>query len=709
MTATQFDKANAIAPWARVSIMLVATALMLILSRVLTGSYIPEDPTHAVVFQNGLLLIVLGSAIIEYKYTKPADSVVNALAGIITLMTIYHVVPALGWWIVFGYCLLVFCLALTCVAVSSGRHLSGTQRAIASFTYQPAVLFGSARILFSVVFLFAVLTFYGLQSRQTAALVLFWGIFMAIWPLGLPEAITRLTPPRPARHPIGRVIRIDSPRLVRASLDPSAVWTPSSPKLFSRMDGKQSIVVPLYSQLEGDQIVGTGLFGEGIDPGSAGLERGSLYEPEEAAPLTDAIVSGSLGGGTTSRLVGFVIEESTIADIRFETWDELACREGMVVWCPIGERRVYFQITNGATREESFHENRHGFQYAVATQLGFLNDDGAFQKHPWLPNMNTAVFAEEGDFAGRAHLARESDFVFGSLPGSSVRVGGPFLKHLDHHTAILGVTGSGKTELGFDMLRHAVQGEVKVICIDLTAKYATRLADLKPRNLSLTPDLAAKLGEKLFEAETGDYGAKLEKKALSLFAKEIGEQVSKDIQEFLQSKDEDGRVGIITLEEISNTKATLYITELYLTCLLRYARANPGKCPRVLVVVEEAHTVMPEPSTMGLGDYDSRGLVSKITQIALQGRKYGVGLLVIAQRTATVSKSVLTQCNTIITFNCFDDTSLKFLSNILGPAHVSLIPSLPFLHAIVFGKSLRSDRPLIVEIPFDKAKVDAGA
>jgi len=41
---------------------------------------------------------------------------------------------------------------------------------------------------------------------------------------------------------------------------------------------------------------------------------------------------------------------------------------------------------------------------------------------------------------------------------------------------------------------------------------------------------------------------------------------------------------------------------------------------------------------MGLGDFDSRGLVGKISQIALQGRKYGIGLLVISQRTATVVK-----------------------------------------------------------------------
>jgi len=97
-------------------------------------------------------------------------------------------------------------------------------------------------------------------------------------------------------------------------------------------------------------------------------------------------------------------------------------------------------------------------------------------------------------------------------------------------------------------------------------------------------------------------------------------------------------------------------------------------------------------------------LVGKIAQIALQGRKYGVGLLVIAQRTATVSKSILTQCNTIISFNCFDDTSLGFLENVYGASYVPLIPNLPNLHAIVFGKGVRSQRPIIIQVPFDENK-----
>ena len=98
-------------------------------------------------------------------------------------------------------------------------------------------------------------------------------------------------------------------------------------------------------------------------------------------------------------------------------------------------------------------------------------------------------------------------------------------------------------------------------------------------------------------------------------------------------------LGIFTLPSISNTKATLQATEIYLTSLFKYNRSNRKDRSRVLVVLEEAHTVVPESGTMGLGDFDSKGMVAKIAQIALQGRKYDVGLLVIAQRTATVRQN----------------------------------------------------------------------
>ena len=48
-----------------------------------------------------------------------------------------------------------------------------------------------------------------------------------------------------------------------------------------------------------------------------------------------------------------------------------------------------------------------------------------------------------------------------------------------------------------------------------------------------------------------------------------------------------------------------------------------------------------EISSMGVSDNASKATVNSIAQIALQGRKYNIGFIVIAQRTANVSKTVL--------------------------------------------------------------------
>lgn len=695
-------------PWVRVAIMLVATATIALLSHRLTGSVLPADPKAALVFQNALLLIVLGSSLLEHHYTKPADSVVNSLMGLLTLMPVYATAPVWPWRVVAGYCGIVFLLSVTCVAVSAGQNVAGWRRRIAQFTYRPSVVFGRGRVLFTVVFLSGLWFFYSVQSPMTVALVLFWGVFLAIWPMHIPELITSWTHvARTSPRSIGAIVRIDDPNILRVALDATAGWAPDTPKVCLLPDGASQWVQPLFSQFQDERLLGTGLLTGLPGPKMIGMCN-CVMDPamDSDAPDSHAI-NRALGGGDSSALVGFVVEKSKVGSIRFETLTAKSCHEGMLVWCELGDSRVFYQIVSGETEEESFASDKHGFQVATAVQLGTLEAERGFEKYDWLPSMNTPVFAWPQDVATELLAVKEGDFELGTIPNSRIRVGGDFVADYNHHTAILGVTGSGKTELAFDMIRHALSKGIKVICIDLTAQYKHRLSDLNPVDLSIEEETASELEQKLFAVDTGEYGAPNEKKALGKFAETLRTQVLTSVEAFLKADDGSG-LGMIRLEEISNTKATLWITELYMTCLLKYSREHSDAFPKTLIVVEEAHTVMPEANTMGLGDFDSKGLVGKIAQIALQGRKFGVGLLVLAQRTATVSKTVLTQCNTIISFTCYDDTSLGFLKNIFGPAHVALIPNLPRLHAVAFGPWVRSQHPIVFEVPYDPEKAQGG-
>jgi hypothetical protein len=144
--------------------MAVATAVVALLSLHYTSSLLPGDPRLALVFQNALLLIVLGSALLEHHYTKPADSVVNSLMGFITLLTVYSEAPRLPWVLVSVYCIVVFLLSTACVAVSSGSGLTGWKDWVAKRTYRPSVVLGRARVLFTIVFLAGLWFFVSLRQ-----------------------------------------------------------------------------------------------------------------------------------------------------------------------------------------------------------------------------------------------------------------------------------------------------------------------------------------------------------------------------------------------------------------------------------------------------------------------------------------------------------------------------------------------------------------
>jgi len=434
-------------------------------------------------------------------------------------------------------------------------------------------------------------------------------------------------------------------------------------------------------------------------------KRGQVYILDSKSKDADEAICAHFGLDSAALPIGLVSEDSRIGKINFETWCPQKCKEGLLVFCHISGERVFYQITEGNTREEILAKNIRGLQIAEAAQLGTIKDGKKFIKYPWLPEIHAAVFVA-GEQPDVSSPELESDeFVIGQVPGSSVSVVASTKDMLTYHTAILGVTGTGKTELAYDFIREAVSRDAKVFCVDLTGLYGDRLSDLDPQELSIDKNTATELGKKLFDVETGEYKAQKEKKILQQFESQLRQDVRKRVDGFLGG--DVHRIGLFNLPTISNTKATITVTEMYLSSILEYARHHPEGSP-IMVVLEEAHTVIPESGTMGLGDFESKAMVAKIAQIALQGRKYRVGLLVIAQRTATVSKTVLTQCNTVIAFSCFDQTSLDFLTNFCGRDYANLIPNLGFLQAVMFGKGIRSERPLIVEIPYDEKKNQVG-
>ncbi len=230
---------------------------------------------------------------------------------------------------------------------------------------------------------------------------------------------------------------------------------------------------------------------------------------------------------------------------------------------------------------------------------------------------------------------------------------------ISHHLAILGITGSGKSFIAKEIIQ-GLKSTTKVIIVDFTSEWKKKFS--ASDNITLNLD-------------------------------------QNTISRFLNS---DNQIGIVELPSLSNTVDVLESTEKVLEKIFNFAKTrydeeNPTK---ICLVLEEAHTITPESSFLSdLGQFGSaKAIVNKMGQVALQGRKYGVGLIVIAQRTANVSKTVLTQCNSIICFQAFDETSFNFLGNYVGKEFVQALPNLKQYHAIVTGKAFKSSLPMIVDL-----------
>ena len=154
------------------------------------------------------------------------------------------------------------------------------------------------------------------------------------------------------------------------------------------------------------------------------------------------------------------------------------------------------------TAEESFQQNPHGTQIVSAAQLGTWDHEKGFLKYPWLPSMNRPVFKAPANDAEELQL-KDGEFVLGNVPGTAMHVKGHLPDLISSHAAILGITGTGKTELVLDLVREALNQKTKVFCVDLTGEYRARLADLSPETIGFTATAGSDLEEKLFAVETG--------------------------------------------------------------------------------------------------------------------------------------------------------------------------------------------------------------
>lgn len=643
-------------------------------------------------------------------FTPPKDALANAISAILLLAPAVFsasdsaLANTLQLLHITTLVLAVAVIVLTLVAIF--KRSEGKQSVWSNASYYLSTKLGRGDTLFTLVVAFGALAYYQRPAWHALLIMGFWVLMVTIKPVELAiKTHSVLTADKDAvgeLEKVGSILRVDDPNIIRVILrDGKTAWQHGEVYLAHTSDGRQTYVLPLFVQLQGEGVVGTGLITEEVSKKTDYTLAGGVYRQGKKA-LSGKLVAGLSDEDTTKEVAGLVVEGSTIRTIRFQAVRGIDFEEGRVVFCNINDKRVYYQILDARTSEESFDSNPYGMHIISASQLGSFESDKGFRKFPWLPGMNQPVFLASEEDSVEQKL-EDDEFVVGKVPSTGFGVTVSLNDLVEYHGAILGITGTGKTELAFDIVKNAVKRDAKVFCVDFTGEYVPRLKEQKPTTIGLSPDNVKRLEGALFAVETGEFGAKEEKAALQKFLDDIRPEIEKQIDEFLMSDNK--HLGIFELSEITNTKATLRTTELYLSSIMKWARTN-RKARKIMIVLEEAHTIIPE--TYGSGfDKNTQWVVSRIGQIALQGRKYGVGLLLLSQRTALVSKTVLSQCNTYFTHSLVDKTSLEYLEGVYSSEHVQAIPNLRAREFLASGKAIKSEQPILVKVDFDPNKLKA--
>lgn len=669
-----------------------------------SGNLLPTGGLESVWFLSGLALWFLALLSAPW-FVPPKDALANALGAMTILVT-----AELGGtgslkahleavrWVAVLYCLII----MTSSVVALFIHDKNKRSPVGRFFFRVTDIFGQGELLYTSPALISIVGAYHTNLTTVTWLTILWVMFaigqpferiLSAWKQWQAEKALVTSSPT-----IGSIERIDDPNIIRVKLARQSSWKPGVLHTCAMSNGDQHYVMALFSQVQGLEVMGTGLCVAELQE-KISLAEGEViqsHSPEMAAKFIE-----NLSGTPGSELVGFTVENSNIGILRFEVSAASQLEEGQVVFVRLNGTDVFYQILDAHTAEENFDQNPRGTHIVNAVQLGCYSPEAGFTKYGWLSTMNTPVFwAKARDFP--APFLKAGEFVIGSVPSTNIGVTANIDDLVQFHTAVLGVTGTGKTELALDIVREAVKSDFRVFCVDFTGEYKARLHDLAPIFPAPTPAQIADLDAKLFAVETGTFGAGPEKAALKACLTGIRGSVETQVKDFLEG---DEKLAILELTDISNTKATLRITEQYLSTIMAWARQH-RQARKVLIVLEEAHTIIPETFSSGF-DGETQWVVSRIGQIALQGRKYGVGLLVISQRTALVSKTILSQCNTFLTHSLIDQTSLTFLESVYSSQHVRSIPNLGRFQFLAAGKAIKAERPILLGRPFDQAKQDA--
>jgi Helicase HerA, central domain len=635
----------------RLSQLILALAILIVVGRLVTGSF--DFVITDFWFAAGLLLLILLSLVDQPFFSTEANVFVNSVTAWMSLLLISRTERSALWT--------TFLSASTFLVVASYalmwiRHIDAVKNhRYVIFASRALTRIGRPEVIFSAFFIWGVSRKFGLDSSKANAFLLFWAIFIVINTPSIARGIAALLKKSAAARPepIGQLLSYHHPGICVLSLTSKAPALVTGSVLELRQ-ANTSVGVGLV--LDDRPVAGKRIARMSVVAKSFQVNR--IVDNEES-PVSVYTDSTKLDFGEGAPIS--VVDSGTeLGKLCFLVPPSLQMKEGEVVWVAIDEKnRGYYQVVSATLIDRSLSGgNQVYYIRVVAGQLGrWLETEAKFAPLAWVPQAGSLVYRTTKDTIKAATIPK-GHLAIGSVPNSEFPVHIELSDIVTHNCAIIGVTGSGKSYLALRVVEELARTGVKILVLDLSREHWLFLE----KHNSLT--------------------------ALKTEA---------DVPPWLANAD--SMIGIYQFgnEKTSYPKATAsFVSKVFDWASAIQLRPGKNVPARVCVVLEEAHSLIPEWNQVS--QENDKQQVNSTARFLLQGRKFGMGTIVITQRTANVTKTILNQCNTIFALQSFDQTGLEFLKNYMGEEYSHTISTLPTRHAVLVGKASSSTRPILFEI-----------
>lgn len=693
----------------RAILLVVYLAILVAVQAQLISTGLALD-NKAIWLVSGIISLLFGSRLINPHFTPPADSLTNAVAALLAILPAVPVITSwtLDAWVLGSAVGLFALVAAVSLMVLIFRPSAGVAPGLFWRFCERAVKgLGSPNIIFTALIIVSVWLFHREQPVEVFAILTTLAVIAIIRPLeSIVDYIAALWNQRPTLRRediVGTVAAHQSPGIVLVRQVESKTIARGTPMVVADQHGPEQLGVALnyVGRDEGNLLrvltaplpQSLASYANQLPAKSQDAIAVSITVPPEEAEQIQALQ-------WIGRLCGIVDSDTSTEYLHFEVINDTGLAEGSLIEARIGdERRVIYQVVDGVTREEVVQQkNKYGYARAKARKIGtWDSDQQKFNPVPWLPRINAPVFMLENEDA-----APEGDCI-GYFPSTPYGVRLDPSECVTHNTAILGILGVGKSYLSIELVERMIAQDIKVLCLDLTNQYQQLLADF------IDPDYEQIKRDELVAAGQG--GVAHQNRELGGSRRAFKLAVVQQMREFLADGD-DHYLRVYNPAQFRVTKQVSgmyqgnaelsHLTAAEITAIFSDAalfvcqEKGMTDTARLCLVYEEAHSLVPEWNSVA-AEGDKQATATSARAI-LQGRKYGLGCLLVTQRTANVTKTILNQCNTIFAMRTFDDTGKDFLGNYIGSDYANVLPSLQARHAVVFGKASSCENPVLIRL-----------